>query len=326
MKKAEYTSFVSLKIKLLFLFILLIPAKVNCLSNFSFSITPNTSIVFGTHDEKFYSSIIEKNVVSDLEWKIQPLWKIGINADVAINNFMISIGIAYALPLNCGEMHDSDFDPFSGMKYCYSINELKSNLNLNTNFDLSYKLNLSNLFYISPKVSVHYYYDNFYASNGYGWYGQENSTRPEVSWDDPRATYYEKGALGTVDFYRHSFFSFLGVALGFEYQRFSTDVEFLFSPYAYFYTMDHHLSKNAGYHFKQIQEGYFSHIFISGRVSYKITQKLVPMLEISHLSGKLLKGTLSSDFKSSDFFLTDQKSGGNINLTTFKIGLSINIL
>lgn len=314
------------KTAIIFFFLLCFSQKIFSETKLSFSLQPNTSLVFSQHDEIFYSSIGKEKPVSLLEWKSKPLWSIGIDATIAIKNLSLKTGFSYAIPIRCGEMHDSDFETFSGMKYCYSINELYSNLNLNFFLDLNYEINLAGFFSISPIISLQYNYDNFQAKNGYGWYGMETASHPLVEWDDSRAKYYAKGKLNGVDFYRHSFFTFCGLGCDFNISRFIIGFDILMSPYTYFQTMDHHLSKSGGYHVLQKQSSSFTHYTIGGSISYKINEQFSPQIEINYISGSTIKGKLYSDIYSGQMELTDQKSGANLKSLSIKAGLFIKII
>lgn len=317
-----------MKIKTVFFFFILLclSHKIFSTAKISFSLEPNTILNFSQHDEIFYSSIGKEKPVSLLEWKSKPLWSIGIDATIAIKNLSLKTGFSYAIPIRCGEMHDSDFETFSGMKYCYSINELYSKSNFNTLLELDYKIVLTSFFSISPIISLQYNYDNFQAKNGYGWYGMETASHPLVEWDDSRAKYYAKGKLNGVDFYRHSFFTFCGLGCDFNISRFIIGFDILMSPYTYFQTMDHHLSKSGGYHVLQKQSSSFTHYTLGGSISYKINEQFSPQIEINYISGSTIKGKLYSDIYSGQMELTDQKSGANLKSLSIKAGLFIKII
>ena len=289
--------------------------------NITFSIQPDIGFSLSTYDEKFYSDMGKQKEVSYLKWETKPLYSLGFETNLKIYNFDINTGFDYALPVTCGNMYDSDYDSFSDLQYCYSISELKSKICIHSNIDFAYNLAFTQSLSFLPKISLYYYYDFFEARNGYGWYGMETNKHPLVSWDDSRARYYEKGTLNGVDFYRHSVFSFFGFELNYKKNKFCIGGEFQVSPYAYFYTMDHHLSKSGGYHFKQIQDSSFNYLFISLHCSYSFRKNLVPVLDISHISGDITKGKLYSDVEDSELVLISQKSGGGFKSTAIKIGM-----
>ena len=292
----------------------------------SFSIQPNIGFSFNSYDEKFYSSMGKQKDVSYLKWETKPLYSIGFEAFLRIHNCMINASFDYALPVTCGNMYDSDYDSFSDLQFCYSISELKSAVCIHSNIDLAYNLAFTNSFSFLPKISLYYYYDFFEARNGYGWYGMETSKHPLVSWDDPRARYYEKGTLNGVDFYRHSLLSFIGFELNYKRSNFCIAGEVQLSPYTYFQTMDHHLSKSGGYHVLQKQSSSFTHYMLKGSVTYKINERFSPQIEINYISGSSIKGKLYSDIYSGQMELTDQKSGANLTSLSLKAGFLINII
>ena len=310
-----------MKHKVFFLVLLFFLFPVFSQSNkITFSIFPYTGLSYGCHYEHLYSGMGKENEVSLLEWKIEPLWTFGADATLKFYNLFIELGADYALPINCGEMHDSDFEAFSGMKYCYSINELKSKQNIHTHFDLAYFFNLSEFFILKPKASVHYYYDSFEARNGYGWYGMETKNHPLVAWDDPRAKYYSKGQLNGVDFYRHTLLTFFGLGFSVNIQRISIDLEMLLSPYTYFYTMDTHLSKNKNYHLKEIQQSSFNQYLLECNIRYKLTDYMKLYFALSYIDGSTSRGKLYNDYITESIMLSNQKSGASLKLINVRLG------
>ncbi len=285
------------------------------------SINPYTGITYGCHNEILYSNFIEGKEVSKLEWKMEPLITIGADVSLKAFNVIVELGTEYALPVKCGKMLDSDYEPFSGMKYCYSINELKSKLNLHSHLNLAYLFQLSEFFAIKPKMALLYYYDSFEARNGYGWYGMETKTHPLVAWDDPRAKYYAPGQLNGVDFYRHSILSFAGLNFCINIKRFEMEMGIHLSPFSYFYTMDTHLSKRRNYHLKQIQQASLSQYLFDFSAGYRINKRLKINCGITHITGNTIQGKLYADYKSDNIQLTNQKSGANLILTSVKFGV-----
>ena len=292
----------------------------------SFSVLPHVSISIGSHDEKFYSGFAKKKEVSYLQWKIEPLITLGFDTSFQFHNFKIDSGFDYGLPVKAGSMYDSDFDSFSDLQYCYSISELYAEQNIYTYLDFSYIVHLSNKLSLEPHAAIQYYYDSFEARNGYGWYGMETQTHPLISWDDPRATFYESGKLNGVDFSRHSLLIFTGMAFNYNIKTFSSSIGFQSSPYSYFYTLDHHLSKSGGYTFKQIQESSFKQFLLSINCSLQINKYVIPSISLSHHIGNISRGLLYNDIETKEMLLSTQKSGASLNLTTIKIGMIFNII
>jgi outer membrane protease len=286
-----------------------------------FSVSPYSGLSFGTHYERLYSSFSKENEVSKLEWKMEPLVTIGTDVSLKAFNFFVELGTEYALPVKCGKMLDSDYEPFSSMKYCYSVNELKSKLNLHSHFDIAYIFQLSDFFALKPKMSLLYYYDSYEARNGYGWYGMETKTHPLVSWDDPRAKYYAPGQLNGVDFYRHSILTFIGLNSCISIKNFEMDLGIHLSPYTYFYTMDTHLSRMRDYHLKQIQHASLSQYLFEATARYRINEKLKITCDITHITGNTIKGKLYTDYVSDNIQLSSQKSGASLILTSIKPGV-----
>ena len=310
---------------LLFIFIFFsafLPAR-----ELDFSVSPYTALSFGTHYEHLYSGLSKGKEVSRLEWKMNPLLTLGAEASVKLRPLLFTLGAEFALPLECGQMLDSDYSysikPDEKIKYCYSINELKAEKNFRTHFDASLIWNISDTLFIMPTASVYYFYDSFEARKGYGWYGQETNDHSLVAWDDPRAKYYAKGQLNGVNFYRHSLFTFLGSKYTLTLGRFEFNLECLFSPYTYFYTMDTHLSKKRDYHLKQIQKSYFTHYLLGGGLQYKINNRLKVYSSLSYLTGNTASGKLYHDYTQKEILLSDQNSGASLDYTCVKMGLVV---
>ena len=257
---------------------------------------------------------------------MEPLITLGLDTSLQFHNFKMGLGFNYGLPVKSGYMYDSDFDSFSDLKFCYSISELNAKNNIHTSLDLSYNFLLSEKFSFEPHAAIHYYYDSFEARNGYGWYGMETQSHPLISWDDPRATFYESGKLNGVDFTRHSLLIFTGMAFNYNIKTFSSSIGFQASPYSYFYTLDHHLSKSGGYSFKQIQESSFKQFLLSINCSLQINKYVIPSISLSHHIGDISRGLLYNDIETKEMLLSTQKSGASLNLTTIKIGMIFNII
>ncbi len=294
--------------------------------DFEFSVSPYTALNYGTHYEHLYSSMGKKNEVSRLEWKMEPLWTLGAEASGKTRHLLFTLGAEFALPLECGQMLDSDFSysikPNEKIIYCYSINELRAKKDIRTHFDASFIWNISDTLFIMPTASVYYFYDSFEARNGCGWYGQETKDHPLVAWDDPRAKYYAKGQLNGVDFYRHSFFTFFGAKYALQLGRFEFNLQCLVSPYTYFYTMDTHLSKKRDYHLKQVQKAYFTQYLLGAGLQYKINKHLQACCSFSYLAGNTAKGKLYHDYTQKEILLSDQPSGASLTQTSIRTGIN----
>ena len=288
-----------------------------------FTIFPYTGISYGCNYEMLYASLGKEKEVSRLEWKIEPLWTVGADISLETRHFLFTLGTEYALPLECGQMLDSDYDNFSDLKFCYSVSELKPKLTLHSHLDILYNFKIAESFSFMPEVSLYYFYDNYEARNGYGWYGQETKTHPLVAWDDPRAKFYDKGGLNGVDFYRHSLMTFAGMNFLISIRRLELNLKMLLSPYSYYYTMDIHLSKKRDYHLKEIQEAFFNQQFFECDILYKINDNLKIHLKGSQLCGNTVRGTFSNDFLSEKMQRSEQKSGSRLTQTSLKAGIDI---
>ncbi|MBP5568393.1 MAG: hypothetical protein J6X54_04145 [Treponema sp.] len=214
------------------------------LSNFlfalDFKITGYTGLSFGTIEEELYASKA-RYLVSYLEWEEKPLVDLGAIFQVNHSLFFANLNVTTALPLNCGNMYDSDYD--SSKQYLYSINQNKAGLNLQGDFFTGIKALTVDDFTLSPVIGLSLYYKNFTASNGYSWNGSENKTgiTGNVPWDSPQAVFVPQGKLSDVEITMKNLTAWLGFSFEYKFlENFYCSFGAFVSPYAYTWFLDDH--------------------------------------------------------------------------------------
>lgn len=290
-----------------------------------FSITPYFQYSTGKMDESLFSSD-DTYKISLLEWETKNVIKAGADFNLNIKKITLNADFNLALPLKCGKMFDSDWEP-DGIKSVYSISENKIKTSFNSSFSVGYTFTPKTFFSISPLIQTQYSFDSFQARNGIGWYGtrEYNKAGPTVSWDNENAKEYH---ISGIDYYRHSLYFFTGINIQFYINRINFGTSIFISPYSYFLALDYHRdNKNLGrdFYMQEIQYSYFKRYKISINLSYKLTDKLFIYNTEDFLFGPEVYGTLSIKQNTDTFGITDQKSGSKIFKFNSSLGMTFKI-
>lgn len=108
--------------------------------------------------------------VSRLDWEEKNIYEFGIGTDIFFFNLLLSARFSAGLPLNCGNMYDSDWN-LSGLKKTYTISECDLKQSFDTQIAISYLFPSVFIFKLAPEIQIQYMYQNLNAHDGYGWYG-----------------------------------------------------------------------------------------------------------------------------------------------------------
>ena len=239
--------------------------------NWIFTVEPFLSVTYGQMGEHLYSkdSNGEYKQISYLEWEEKPLFQFGANFGIKYKRFSINPSISFAVPARCGNMYDSDWVELTELKTDYSISENSIYSCLKLNLQFAFEFKPLEIFSITPLAEVQYSHVIFNAANGYGWYGdyKHSSTRTNVSYSSPYATYYETGTLGELDYKRFEISSFFGFTLKFTpFERWIFTLSASASPIAYTMSFDTHY-QNAS---KTVSDDYLD-IVLSYFAEYKFS-------------------------------------------------------
>lgn len=235
--------------------------------------------------------------VSKLDWEEKNIYEFGIGADITFFDFFVSAQFSAGLPLNTGNMYDSDWN-LDGLKKTFTISECDLKQSFDSQIEISYHTPKLFIFRLEPAVQAQYMFQNFNAHDGYGWYGaKEYAKIPrnyDVAWNDPLARKAKK--IRDIDYYRHTFLTFFG----FEFyympaENFSIKTGFFISPFAYMYSLDTHHKSSANVHYCDVQYGYFSKYKTTLKAEYKIKKRLKIFSEFSIISGTSDYGDLYAD-------------------------------
>lgn len=320
-----------------FVFVVFFIFVSDFLFSLDFSITPFSAISFGTIEEKLYNNSNEY-VISLLEWEEKPLVDLGVKFDIKHNNFFAGVNFAYSLPFGCGKMYDSDYD--HDLKYIYSINENNTKLNLGGEIFAGYTLFQNDKFSISPVIQINLSYKNLNASNGYGWNGSTSKTgeSTNVSWDDPKAVYIQKGKLSDTEITLKNFTLFFGLNMQYYFSKnFFCSLSAFCSPYAYTYFLDDHkdnFAASRGYslvHQTMTESGdYFSDFLFGFTCSYLIKENQMISAGIKFYSDQndktitYAKGRITSLSYTDEFIKKAQAS--QISYTSFSFNINYSFL
>ncbi|MCQ2241769.1 omptin family outer membrane protease [Treponema sp.] len=299
----------------------------------SFFIEPYTGFAYGSLNKYIFSSKGEKEL-SCLEWETKPLFYAG--AKLGFENEILEIfaDCDVGLPKIVGKMYDSDFYYDSnypdGNKCNYTIHDNEALKNINTEIGFKYKSKISEKLSIKPSIQLQYTYDSFVSKNGYGWYGRDaySTTGQNESYASP---YARKVKVLGVEYYRHTFYTWLGTELVFEpeilgQQKMDVSIGFMISPFTYTSSMDHHLS-NVGndYHQQEIEYSYLTRIKLNTMLNYRLNSKVSLNAGANLIYGTLEKGDTYSDKNNSKGMeKINQKTGADIMQLRTLLGCRFN--
>lgn len=273
--------------------------KSSSTSGKEFYIQTQTGAVYGSMEKFLYSSALTDRAVSRLVWEMKPLWYFGLLGGTKLGNFEAQIEFNGALSLRSGRMFDYDFTT-DGTLTTYSVHEETAVHSAQTSIGLNYALFRTKNVDLKTAVEVFYSYNSFTARNGYGWYGMN---LPE---DDPGNCFYEPGRLYGIDYSRHSFYTFAGIAAELRSgPHWGFTFELMMSPFAYISGLDHHLNASEGTHYMEVQYALFKAMKSSFGI-YVNFGTMRASLTCSGLVQSLQKGTLYHDYWSENLSRSDQ--------------------
>ena len=235
--------------------------------------------------------------VSRLDWEEKNIYEFGIGTDIFFFNLLLSARFSAGLPLNCGNMYDSDWN-LSGLKKTYTISECDLKQSFDTQIAISYLFPSVFIFKLAPEIQIQYMYQNFNAHDGYGWYGAKEYAKVprdyDVEWNSPLARKAKK--IREIDYYRHTLLTFFGFEFYYmPIEKFSIRTGFFISPFAYMYSLDTHHKSSANVHYCDVQFGYFSKYKTVFKVEYKIKKRLKIFSDFSIIYGPTDYGDLYAD-------------------------------
>ena len=301
----------------LYLFLVLIFIRFNCFSEII--IVPNIGISFGSQGEYLYPPYSEK-LWSYLEWEEKPSANIGIDFLYNLKNNNFKLSFAYALPIQCGKMTDSDWSE-SGIKYAYSVNKNKIECNLFFETAYNYEFKFNKIISISPIFNLKFCYSSYEARNGYGWYGTEKWSKNGelVPWNDENAHYFPDGKynLAGIDLFRYTFILGIGFITNLNFNRINISSGLQLSPFSYIYSIDHHLGKNNDFKYEEIQYPIFKYFDLNMQISYKINKLLKLYFKYNLETCLKTKGKSYKNMTSKSY----QDSGSDLKFNNFNFGI-----
>lgn len=320
--------------KSIFLFFIFGFSVSICFSKTSLSVTPVFGFMNGTLDEIIYRSFSDKKI-SLLEWEKKYFYG-GGKIDFSIGNFNSKIQFTSNVHKGFGEMRDSDWlNPFNPlMKTTYSVGDVESRNNFNTEVEFSYDFKVAPKIHILPVFQFQYAFDYFYRNKyAEGWYGQSeySSDGEDHFWYDEEAkkfpyTYYNETEgkyktvrLAPISYYRHSYFVWYGAKVKFDFsEKLKSSFAAFYSPFSYFESLDTHFGSNTKY--KMIQKNYFSQFKFLWNVNYDFTKRLSLDFSLQMIFDRISKGNL---IVGGD--LSSQKSSSTVTEFSSVLGLKIKL-
>ena len=286
------------------LFLLLTALPCFCIDNFSFSIAPRASVTFGTLEEIVYDSPNgDAEIISLLEWEQKPLIDIGLSAALQYNHFIFSTGFDYSFPIKTSYMSDYDWD--WGELDSYTKHPILSSKNICTELSVGHEINISPKLSVIPAIQFDYIYNSFEADRGSGVRGGRKIR-----------------GYG-IDYTRHSFFTFTGLAVKAELtSRFFLTAEFYTALWSHQVCEDYHHGVKNPFTTIEAHDGYFKKYKARVSTGYNFNKLISLELFSQFIFGFPDTGTFSSD-KSTDKIepVTSQKGGSAIHSAKFGTSL-----
>ena len=235
--------------------------------------------------------------VSQLDWEEKNIYEFGIGTDITFFNLLTQVQFSAGLPVNCGNMYDSDWN-LSGLKKTYTISECDLKQSFDSQIEISYLTPSFYIFRLTPAIKIQYMYQNFNAHDGYGWYGAKEYAKIQrdydVAWNDPLARKAKK--IRDIDYYRHTLLTFFGFEFYYmPIEKFTVRTGFFISPFAYMYSLDTHHKSSANVHYCDVQRGNFSKYKTTFKVEYTIKKRLKIFSDFSIIYGPTDYGDLYAD-------------------------------
>lgn len=321
----------------LFLFLSLLIIQLNAQivphnTNWKLTAKPYLGLTFGTINETLYSNIEPDKRNSLLEWNMMPLYNFGLDLTASHKNFTWDINFSSALPVNSGNMYDSDW-VLDGTKVVYSINEEIAETNIQANTGFSYNADINSWFSIAPETTIQYNYNSFHTQNGYGWYGI-NPNKPEEwetnheAWDSDRGQKNKATNLKPIYYYQHSLFIFEGINLNFKItDNFYVNFNPAISIFTYNFSRDNHKKKNnESFYDYAIQYAFFNAFKADLKVNCDINKILTLTTSVNGLYQMETKGDRYFQYEIWDSPIeTDYKKGSSQWMVSISTGCKIRL-
>lgn len=304
--------------------------------NWSFTISPNFGISFGSLGEYLYSQYETDFLVSDLQWNFSPLFKVGINAEYNYKQFYIQGSFSYFLPTANGKMYDSDYNKDFKTNLCFFEN--KSIFAIDTSLKASFKIPISKI-KLSPTLLGIYSANRFIGKNGYGYFGDKEInggwTDTDVPWDNPNAR--KAASVSNIEYTRDELFLFIGTEIEYKIKRFTFCVGIFVSPITYTNVLDFHTDQTGntpGYKAYSTQYAYFSKYMATMFFEYNLNTKSSIYINATGIVSLISKGILVTNYgrqgtsagifnEQNKYYLSRQKSGSDIKKITIDCGIKI---
>ena len=293
---------------------------------FSISITSNVFLSKSEVKELVYTESVSEKL-SELVWEESPVVKVGLSSSIIFKNINLNMNFASAIPYECGNMYDSDWN-LSGLKTTYSIHEqnLKNDISCGVEFLYDFEI-LNGFFNLLPGFSLNYNYIAFEGRNGYGWYGgwQYSKTGKDESWNSENARRAKK--VAGIDYNKQDVSCFLSLYSGIKLNDLYLKLGFSFSPFSFYDVKDyHHRATGSGFDNEYIFYSNFKRIKVDFGGSYKFSKYF--MLDVEGIFEKqfLDYGDMYSNYYTERLTKTKQKSGIEFCDITVKIGFNFLVL
>jgi outer membrane protease len=238
--------------------------------------------------------------LSQLDWEMKKLFYLGGKIDFQYKNFSFNFLGAGFLPKKSGIMTDSDWigivSGFSEQTHLSkSENELSKGFFLDTSAGC--RLDFSDFFSIKANFGFEYNYYFFKASDGYGWYGNENT--PYYS---ENATFYQKGKLAEISLERTIYSVYFLINPEFHITRyFEINPFFKVAPFSFFKEIDHHFDfYSEGTFWYDYGTCFFNSNQAGIKIAIKPFEKLSFSFEYSYRFSMRFKGEIGENSKNKE--------------------------
>lgn len=276
------------KVVVFLAFTLCLAQKMTAFETFKFSVAPKYAFQNGQINE-FVISDFNGHIQSELNWDVQCLSLLGINATVGWEMVYLEVDCFFGIPKPSGSMYDSDWINAAnlGMKTNYSESSNSVDYLGNLDLILGVDVKLWESLHIIPYAGISYSKIDFTANGGTYWYGtpaaqarrdygdnykDHISEYSYVPYNSPLAA--SDNLNGDVITYKRELFNYnLGLKAKYNFfTRFTASLDFSFAVFTQSNAKDCHILRNDD--FLDKMNGFFRTFKVGTELDVKIWKGL----------------------------------------------------
>lgn len=239
----------------LFVFSLIISFPLFPENGIQFLLEPYVSYFYADLGEHLYD-YDTKREVSYLDWEANRIISLGICGLLNLNNFSLLNSICFGLPFECGQQTNEDFSSNTGISYNFTEEELTLQRFINTDIILNWKKNVYKNLNFLFSLSFDYNQTKLKGDIGEG----IHSGRPVKVYP--------------ANYERNTFYSFVGLGIGYDFCKMSMSIFGYISPYTYICSYDTHTGSKRDTIYRDRLETYWKRYKFVMDISYSLSDKL----------------------------------------------------